>query len=58
MSNWVQRARKGETGTAEEGVPAVNVPATPEWAERLSQRLEALNRLIQPIFKDESFSDN
>jgi len=39
MNRWVEFARKGQNGTPEQGVPPVNVPATPEWAERLNQKL-------------------
>ncbi len=53
MSKWVEFARKGKTGTAEQGVPPVNVPATPEWAERLNQRLYGLAIAVQGIFQDE-----
>ena len=58
MSKWVELARKGETGTAEQGVPPVNVPATPEWAEKLSQRLQLLTLIVKPFFEDESDTVN
>lgn len=51
MSKWVELARKGEAGTAEQGVPPVNVPATPEWAERLNQKLHGLTLCIKPLFE-------
>jgi len=54
MSNWVELARKGQKGTPEQGVPTVNTPATPEWAERLNQRLNALTLAVKPFFEDES----
>jgi len=53
MSKWVELVRKGKTGTAEQGVPPVNVPATLEWAERLNQRLYGLTIAVQPIFQGE-----
>jgi hypothetical protein len=53
MSKWVEFARKGKTGTAGQGVPPVNVPATPEWAERLDQKLQGLNTAIRPFFEVE-----
>ncbi|MGO9590696.1 MAG: hypothetical protein ACLP3K_11720 [Candidatus Acidiferrales bacterium] len=53
MKKWVELARKGQTGTAEEGVPPVNVPATPEEAEILDQRLNTLKLVIKPFFEDE-----
>jgi hypothetical protein len=54
MSNWVELARKGQKGTPEQGVPPVDVPATPEWAERLSQRLYGLTLAVKALFEDDS----
>jgi hypothetical protein len=51
MSKWVELARKGEIGTPEEGVPPVNVPPTPEWAERLNQKLYGLTLTVKPLFE-------
>jgi hypothetical protein len=53
MSNWVEFARKGRTGSARQGVPPVSVPATPEWAELLNQRLYGLTIAVKPLFQDE-----
>jgi len=53
MNKWVELARKGETGTPEQGVPPVNVPSTPEQAETLSLRLHTLLLVIKPFFEDE-----
>jgi hypothetical protein len=50
MSKWVEFARHGQSGTADDGVPPVNVPATPEWAEELERRLHSLRLLVQPFF--------
>lgn len=50
MRKWVALAREGREGTPEQGVPPVNVPATPEWAEKLDQRVEALISTIGPFF--------
>src|SRR6185437_3140760 len=47
MSRWVGLARMGQTGTPEQGVPPVNVPATPEWAERLDQKLHGLTLAVK-----------
>jgi hypothetical protein len=58
MTKWVELARKGETGTAEQGVPPLNVPATPEWAEKLSQKLQLLTLIVKPFFEDESDTVN
>ncbi len=53
MSKWVELARKGKTGTARQGVPPVNVPATPEWAEKLNQKLYGLTVAVKPLFQDD-----
>jgi hypothetical protein len=58
LSNWVEFARKGRTGTTEQGVPPVNVPATPEWAEKISQKLHGLTLAVKPFFEDESSTVN
>ena len=50
MSRWVELARIGRAGKASEGVPPVNLPATPEWAERVNQKLYGLTLTVQPIF--------
>ena len=49
MSKWVELARQGRSGTPEDGVPPVNVPATPEWAERLEPRLYSLTLIVIPF---------
>jgi hypothetical protein len=54
MNKWVELARLGQTGTADEGVPPVNVPVTPEWAEKLNQRLHGLTLAVKPFFEDAS----
>ena len=51
MEKWVQFAREGQEGTAEDCVAPVNVPATPEWAEALESRLRSLRELVQPLFR-------
>ena len=51
MKRWVELARQGREGTREDGVPPVNVPATPEWAETLDKRLRSLADLIRPFFE-------
>jgi len=53
MSKWVEFARKGKTGSVEQGVPPVNVPGTPEWAERLDKKLQGLDAIIRPFFEVE-----
>ena len=51
MSRWVELAQGGEDLTSAEGIPPVNVPATPEWAEVLRRRLDMLLLLIEPHFE-------
>jgi hypothetical protein len=51
MQQWANLARDSKTGTAEEGIPPVNVPATPEWADQLQKRLQLLNELVKPYFE-------
>jgi hypothetical protein len=51
MSNWVELARNSQKGTPEQGVPPVNVPATPEWAERINQKLYGLTLAVKPFFE-------
>lgn len=50
MSRWADLALKSQTGLPEDGVPPVDVPSTPEWGERLHQRLHALISAVGPIF--------
>jgi hypothetical protein len=45
MRKWVALAKQGKTS---KDVIPVNVPATPEWAERLEVRLNALEQKIIP----------
>jgi hypothetical protein len=54
MSKWVEYARKGQAGDADQGVPPVNVPATPEWAEELGRRLKGLALAVKPFFEENS----
>jgi hypothetical protein len=54
MRKWVELARQGQTGTPAQGVPPVNVTATPEWAEKINQRLNGLTLAVKPLFEDES----
>jgi hypothetical protein len=58
MSKWVELARKGQVGTPSEGVPPVNVPSTPEWAERVNQKLYGLTLTVQHLFEDESDTES
>jgi hypothetical protein len=50
MSKWVEFAAKEQTGTADQGVPPVNVPSTPEWAETLKRKLHGLSLVTKPFF--------
>ncbi|MGA3102543.1 MAG: hypothetical protein ABSD61_11835 [Terracidiphilus sp.] len=47
MRKWVVLAKRGEHSP---DVIPVNVPATPEWAEQLEGRLDALEKEIIPIW--------
>jgi hypothetical protein len=47
MRKWVALAKEGK---ASRDVIPVNVPATPEWAETLESRLDALEQKIMPIW--------
>jgi hypothetical protein len=58
MTKWIEFAREGRSGTPEDGVPPVNLPATPEWADRLSQRLVGLNLSVKAVFEAESDTIN
>lgn len=50
MQRWANLAKDSKTGTADEGIPPVNVPSTPEWAEQIQTRLRLLNELAKPFF--------
>jgi hypothetical protein len=52
MTKWVQFARQGKQGTTVDGVPPVNAPATPEWADKLEERLHLLRFAVKPSFDD------
>jgi len=54
VSKWVELARKGQVGTPAEGVPPLNIPSTPEWAERVNQKLYGLTLTVQPLFEGDS----
>lgn len=58
MSKWVEFARNNQSGTAEQGTPPLDVPATPEWAENLNQRLQTLTLIIKPLFEPDSNTVN
>ena len=52
MNKWVEFARRGQTATANQGVPPVNLPATPKCAEEISKRLEGLLLSVKSFFED------
>jgi hypothetical protein len=58
MKKWVELARLGRTGTPEDGIPPVNLPATPQWAEKLNQRLAGLVLAVRPLFENDSETIN
>jgi hypothetical protein len=56
MSRWVGLAGEGTTGPPEDGIPPVDVPATPEWAEKLSTRLNTMRLLLLSHFDPDAES--
>ena len=50
INNWVSFAKKGKTGTPDDGVPPIDAPATPENAAILERRLGLIKELLTPIF--------
>jgi hypothetical protein len=55
MRKWVALAKQGQTS---KDVIPVNAPATPEWAESLETRLNALEKEIVPIRFTSSETDS
>ena len=49
MRKWIQLAKQGKSSS---DVIPVNVPATPEWADLLESRLNALEQRIIPVYFD------
>ena len=59
MSRWVEFARKASPGAASPpDVPPVELPATPEWAEKLHQKLYGLALAVKPFFEEGSSAVN
>jgi hypothetical protein len=58
MAKWIEQARLGQAGTPDQGVPPVNLPATPESAERLRQKLYGLTLAVKTFFDDGSDTVN
>lgn len=52
MTTWVKLARLGRTAGPEDGVPPIALPSTPEWADRMSQKLHGLKLAIAPYFEE------
>ena len=48
MKKWVELAKNGTSGTPEQGVPPVDLPASPENAEIIDRRLNTLILLVNP----------
>jgi hypothetical protein len=57
MRNWVELARQGRKGTVADNVPPINVPASPEWAEKLAHKLHLLSLLVKPFFDESGESE-
>ena len=51
MGRWVAVAREGREPRSEDRCPPVNVPSTPEWADKLDSRLRTLSEVIRPFFE-------
>jgi len=51
MKRWVVIAREGRESTPDDDVPPVNVPATPEWADKMDSRLRILGESVRPFFE-------
>lgn len=51
MERWVAVAREGREPQPEDCCPPMNVPPTPEWAEKLDSRLRTLSEVIRPFFE-------
>ena len=51
MNRWVILARQGREPQPEDHCPPVNVPAIPEWADKLESRLRTLSDVIRPFFE-------
>jgi hypothetical protein len=55
MRRWVEFAREGRPDKPPAAdIPPVNVPPTPEWAEKLDQKLQGLIFLVEPFFEEGS----
>jgi hypothetical protein len=51
MKRWVEVARQGREPKPEDCCPPVNVPSTPDWAEKLDGRLQMLGEVVKPFFE-------
>jgi hypothetical protein len=52
MMRWAEIVRAGDDPSRHDNTPPVNVPASREWADRLSQRLHALSFTVAPFFTE------
>ena len=52
IGKWVELARAGRRATAEDGVPPINLPATPEWADKLERSLQLVTLKVKPLFDE------
>ena len=59
MSRWVEFAQEGQPGTpSPRDVPPVDLPPTPEWADKIRQKLQGLTLVVKPFFEKESNARN
>jgi hypothetical protein len=52
MSKWVESARNGQSGSPDQGIPPVDLPATPEWAEKINRKLYGLTLTVKHLFEE------
>jgi hypothetical protein len=48
MTKWVELARQGLSGDEEGDVPPGDIPATPEWADKIEHKLHLLVLIGNP----------
>jgi hypothetical protein len=50
MTKWVELAKQGKTGDEEDDIPPVDLPSTPDWADKIEAKLHLLLLLVKPYF--------
>jgi hypothetical protein len=55
VSRWVEFARTNQPGiSCPPDVPPVDLPPTPEWADKITQKLHVLTFAVKPFFDEAS----